>query len=240
MNANLTAPATTDAAQVVVELTDGKRPCSCSDGCPGLTTRFFSQGHDARMVTRLRNAVAAGELSLQDAFAEVVKRGGTERLQIKLDAAVANAAKPRKKSKKAAKSTPIETFDLDGFTLASMPLKSEPNQAAKVGRWEYRGSVDTYQIIEDGKVSKGDTVLVFEYKDKKGDTRLTTTYTRIKDEDFDAPADEAQAEVPERKLAVEADEKAEPTELLPVEIPAALAGVIGPRRVTNSGDPIPF
>lgn len=229
MNTNLTAPETNDEALATltgaIVASGEKRPCSCSDGCPGMTTRFFSQGHDARMVTRLRNEVGEGRKTLTEAFAEILKRGGTERLQIKLDAAVANAAKPRKarKAKAARNAVAIETFDLDGFCLASMPLATEPRQVAKVGRWEYSGEVVTYQIVEDGKPSKGDTVLVFEYRDKKGDLRLTTSYTRVKvDEEFEEAAP-APAEIP-----------------APIEIPAALAGQIGPRRVTNSGDTIPF
>ena len=218
MNANLTtAPAET------VELTNGKTPCNCSDGCPGLTTRFFSQGHDARMVTRLRNAVQAGEISLQDAFAEVIKRGGTERLQIKLDAAVANARKPRK-SKKAAKV--IDTFELGEFCLAAMPLASEPNVVARPNRnrWEYRGEVLTYQIVEDGKISKGDTVLVFEYDNKQGERQQTTVFSRVAvDEEFAAPADE-EVEVLYSSDAIEAEAAAEF---------AAREG--GLRRVTNSG-----
>jgi hypothetical protein len=223
-----TAPQTVTLAEALttIELEDGKRPCNCSEGCPGTTTRFFSQGHDARMVTRLRNAVTAGELTLADAFAEITKRGGTERLQIKLDAAVANARKPRKARKaKAAKA--IETFTLGGFTLASMPLATEPRVVAKVSRWEYLGEIVTYQIVEDGKPSKGDTALVFEYKDKKGEFHQATSYSRVKvDEEFDAVwADEPEVAAPEAA---------------PIEVPAALAEVVGPRRTTNSGDAIPF
>lgn len=179
------APLSDDRNDQVMTLANGKTPCNCSDGCPGLTTRYFSQGHDARMVTRLRNAHLAGEISLQDAFAEITKRGGTERLQIKLDAAVANARKPRKA--KAAKV--IDTFELGEFTLASMPICSPTNIVAKVGRWEYRGEILTYQIVEDGKISKGDQVDVFEYEDKKGERQQTVSYTRIRvDEDFEAGA----------------------------------------------------
>lgn len=217
MTTNLTAPAIeTEAtpALVTVELTDGKRPCGCSDGCPGLTTRYFSQGHDARMVTRLRDQVLAGRQELADAFAEVIKRGGTERLQIKLDAAVANARKPRKaKGKKAAKAKVIDTFELGEFCLAAMPLASSTNTVAKVGRWEYRGDLFTYQIVEDGKISKGDTVQVFEYDDKKGARQQTLSFTRVKvDEEFEA---------------------SEP------EVPTEPAEASGPRRVTNAGTPIP-
>lgn len=200
MNANLTAPAETvaeltdDRNDQVLTLVGDKTPCNCSDNCPQLTGRFFAQGHDARLVTRLRNAVVAGEISTAEAFAEITKRGGTERLQIKLDAAVANARKPRK-AKKAAKV--IDTFELGEFTLASMPLASEPRVVAKVGRWEYRGEILTYQIIEDGKVSKGDTVLVFEYEDKKGERQQTLTYSKVRvDEEFDATPAEDTSDIP--------------------------------------------
>lgn len=198
MNANLTAQAETSAPIAIEMDGSGKTPCNCSDGCPGLTTRFFSQGHDARMVTRLRNAVTAGEMTINDAFAEVIKRGGTDRLQIKLDAAVANASKPRtKKESKGKRAKVINTFTLGEFTLASMPLASEPRVVAKVGRWEYRGEILTYQIIEDGKVSKGDTVLVFEYEDKKGERQQTLTYSKVRvDEEFDATPAESADEVP--------------------------------------------
>jgi hypothetical protein len=188
MDANLTAQApalpTDESGRQVVLIEDGKQQCSCSDNCPGRTTRFFSQGHDARLVTRLRNAVTAGELPIAEAFAEILKRGGTDRLQIKLDAAVANARKPKapKKGRKAAKAEPVETFELGEFTLAVTPLAQSTNFTAKVGRWEYRGELLTYQIVEDGQPSEGDTVLVFGYDDKKGERQLTTSFSRVADE----------------------------------------------------------
>lgn len=181
MNANLTtAPVTAEVA--IVELTDGKSPCNCSEGCPGLTTRFFSQGHDARLVTRLRNAVLAEKMTSQEAFAEITKRGGTERLQYKLDAAIANAAKKAatpKKGRKGGKKAKVQTFELDGFTLHAIPVTTR-QVAAKVGRWEYSGTLRTHRSGEEG-ATKEDTFMVFEFVNKAGELVETTKYKFVAD-----------------------------------------------------------
>jgi hypothetical protein len=203
MNANLTAQAP-ETADVVVELTDGKSPCNCSEGCPGLTTRFFSQGHDARLVTRLRAEVLDGKLTTQEAFDEIVRRGGTERLQFKLDMAVLNARKPKaktaKKGRKAAKA--VVTFDLDGFTLNELPDRTE-ELTAKVGRWEYVGKVSRHAIVEEGATAE-DWVEVFRYTTRKGEEMETTQFMRAKtDGEFRGePVDEP--EVPADDLPINA------------------------------------
>lgn len=185
MNANLTAPAETvaeltdDRNDQVLTLVGDKTPCNCSDNCPQLTGRFFAQGHDARLVTRLRNAVVAGEISTAEAFAEITKRGGTERLQIKLDAAVANArSKPAKKARKGKKAK-VTTFELDGFTLITPPVTTR-QVAAKVGRWEYDGTLRTHRSGEEG-ATKDDTFMVFEFVNKAGELVETTNYKFVAD-----------------------------------------------------------
>lgn len=203
MNANLTtAPAGTelaldDSGRQVVLIEDGKTQCSCSDNCSGRTTRFFSQGHDARLVTRLRNAVQAG-MPLAEAFAEILKRGGTERLQIKLDAAVANARKPRKASRKA--SAKVTTFEVDGFQLQTPPVTTD-RARAKVGRWTYEGTLRTHRSAEEG-AEKSDTFLVFEFVSKKGELTETLKFreaeklTEVPEGEVLIPADEEEPEVP--------------------------------------------
>jgi hypothetical protein len=218
MNANLTtteAPALTldDAGRQVALIEDGKQQCSCSDNCSGRTTRFFSQGHDARLVTRLRNAVTAGDMTTAEAFAEILKRGGTERLQIKLDAAVANARNPRaKKSRKARKAAPIETFEMDGFQLQTPPTATDPARA-KVGRWTYEGTLRTHQSAEEG-AEKSDTFLVFEFTNKSGELVETLKFREA----------ERLAEVPEGDAAAEA---------APEEV-AELPSLVGP-TTTSTG-----
>lgn len=194
MSANLTAPApkTADIEFVVAELTDGKSPCRCSEGCPGLTTRFFSQGHDARLVTRLRGEVLDGRMTTAEAFAEILRRGGTERLQIKLDAAVANArSKPAKKARKG-KPAKVATFELDGFCLQTPPQSTDPARA-KVGRWTYEGTLRTHRSGETG-AQKSDTFLVFEFTNKAGELVETT---KFREAERLAEAPQAEAEVAE-------------------------------------------
>jgi hypothetical protein len=187
--AEVSAPlATDDSGRQVVLIEDGKQQCSCSDSCSGRTTRFFSQGHDARLVTRLRNQVVAGEMPIAEAFAEITKRGGTDRLQIKLDAAVANAAKPKAKKAKVQK---LVTFELDGFVLREDAHATETSFRAKVGRWEYDGEVTWHRIVEEGATA-ADTVGVFRYEAKSGEPAKTTKWSRVVPEAgvAEAPADD--------------------------------------------------
>lgn len=196
------APLTDDRDDQVMTLVGGKHPCSCHDSCPQLTTRYFAQGHDARLVTRLRNAVQADEMTVQEAFAEILKRGGTERLQLKLDAAVANARKPRKSRKGSSRKAKVRTMDLDGFTIRAMPETTEP-ATAKVGRWSYDGTIRTHRIHEEG-ATEADTLLVFEYRTRGANPELaeTTSFKRLPTEE---PKAAEQTEVPERSFAVQAE-----------------------------------
>lgn len=247
MTANLTAPAlaTDDAGRQVALIEDGKQQCSCSEGCPGRTTRFFSQGHDARMVTRLRNAVMAGEMTTAEAFAEVTRRGGTERLQIKLDAAVANArSKPAKKARKGKKAK-VTTFELDGFTLHATPISTRPIVAKVGGRWENEGVLRTHRSGETG-ATKEDTFMVFEYTNKKGELVETTKYKFVRDlpvaEVAEAPAG-AEPEVAELPVLVSlrggaaAEAAREEVAELPIN---AFANRVATPAVPENTDDIPF
>jgi hypothetical protein len=133
--------------------------CRCSAGCPATTTRFFSQGHDARMVSRLIDQVVATEgefaqFKLADALKELHQRGGTDALAHKLRCAVA-----------AAHDTWLKRADAKAARAAK---KAQPKQPApvqgKVGRWVYTGHV------VDGE---------FVYTDAKGAQRTATKFTLV-------------------------------------------------------------
>lgn len=199
MSANLTAPAETvaeltdDRNDQVLTLVGDKTPCNCHDDCPQLTGRYFAQGHDARLVTRLRAEVLADKLTTQEAFAEILRRGGTERLQIKLDAAVTNArSKPARKAARKGKKAKVTTFELDGFQLVTPPRGTEPARA-KVGRWTYEGVLRTHLSAEEG-AEKSDTFLVFEFTNKAGELVETLKF-REAERLAEVPADEAEPEV---------------------------------------------
>jgi hypothetical protein len=152
-------------------------PCKCSTGCPATTRNIFSQGHDARMVSRLVKQVVATEgefagtaYNISDARLELHQRGGTHALQAKLDAAVAKAhdvwlarqdREAARAAKKAAKAggAPVVT------EVASEPIVEVIEVvSAKVGRWTYRGTVT------DGE---------FTYENKKGEAVTTTRFALV-------------------------------------------------------------
>lgn len=160
------------------KLVGEKHPCACSDNCPGLTSRTFAQGHDARLVTRLRNAVRDGDMTATEAIIEVTRRGGLDGLRFKLERAIDNAARP-KKPRKGKKAAPIATMDLDGFTIRAIPETTEPARA-KVGRWEYDGTIRTHRLAEENS-TEADTLLVFEYVTRGDQPELmeTTRFKRV-------------------------------------------------------------
>lgn len=170
----------TPATETIIELTGGKHPCACSDDCASLTGRTFAQGHDARLVTRLRNAVRDGNMTATEAIVEVTRRGGLDGLRFKLERAIDNAARPKKSRKgKGGKAKVVETMDLDGFTIRAIPETTEPARA-KVGRWEYEGTIRTHRLAEEGS-TEADTLLVFEYISRGDQPELmeTTRYKRV-------------------------------------------------------------
>lgn len=184
----------TPGTETIIELTGGKHPCACSDNCPGLTSRTFAQGHDARLVTRLRNAVRDGNMTATEAIVEVTRRGGLDGLRFKLERAIDNAARPKKSRKgkgKGGKAKVVETMELDGFTIRAIPETTEPARA-KVGRWEYDGTIRTHRLAEEGS-TEADTLLVFEYVTRGDQPELmeTTRYKRVAQPEAEvAPADD--------------------------------------------------
>src|SRR5690606_7681754 len=182
---NTGAPAPTsrtENAMATTKLVGEKHPCACSDNCPGLTGRTFAQGHDARLVTRLRNAVRDGSMTATEAIVEVTRRGGLDGLRFKLERAIDNAARPKKPRKgkgKGGKAKVVETMELDGFTIRAIPETTEPARA-KVGRWEYDGTIRTHRLAEENS-TEADTLLVFEYVTRGDQPELmeTTRYKRV-------------------------------------------------------------
>lgn len=156
--------------------------CACSDDCIGTTKKTFAQGHDARLVSRLRDAVLNHEMDRDEAYAELNRRAGANSLHYKLDNAITNAMdrlerkanrdfdRIAKASKRTAK---IETITVDGFELHAKPSASEPNVERKVGRWVREGNITEHQIFGE---DKGDTVRVFRYTDKSGNKVATTKH----------------------------------------------------------------
>lgn len=161
--------------------------CVCSDNCPASTRRTFAQGHDARLVSRLRDEVLEGKLDRDQAYAELNRRAGANGLHYKLDNAICNAmdrlekqadrafAKAQAKEAKgpkAAKKTE-RTITVDGFELVANPTASEPNVTRKVGRWNRDGSITEHRLVGGEKT---DTVRVFRYVDKQGNKQATTKH----------------------------------------------------------------
>lgn len=127
--------------------------CQCHDDCQAETRSFFAQGHDAAMVSRLRNEVVAGRPA-QDAVKELYKRGGGDALRIKLDTAIANAqAKAEKRAnKKARKQSGVdkaiakldEQRGSDGIVEAMTPANGTrigDQVTVKIGRWTYDAEI---------------------------------------------------------------------------------------------------
>lgn len=83
------------SAQPVQKRTRAAKTCRCSADCEALTNGIFAQGHDARMVSVLVKAVAAGTMTADQAEAKVRSVGGTERLVAKTRYAVANKLSQR-------------------------------------------------------------------------------------------------------------------------------------------------
>lgn len=179
------------------KLVGEKHPCACSDNCPSLTGRTFAQGHDARLVTRLRNAVRDGSMTATEAIIEVTRRGGLDGLRFKLERAIDNAARPKKPRKgKGGKAKVVETMELDGFRMVAIPETTEPARA-KVGRWEYDGTIRTHRSAEDG-AGKSDTFLVFEYVTRGDSPQLaeTTRYKRVAQPEVVAEPTDDHSDIP--------------------------------------------
>lgn len=162
--------------------------CNCSVSCAASTGRVFAQGHDARMVSRLRDEVLAGELTVGDATSQLRTRGGSDRLEVKLHLAIDNARTRKTKARTvgtaqinrafsratSAQATKVDTVQIDGFSLHASASASEPDVSRKVGRWIYSGAITEHRIVGEGK---DDTVRVFRYVDKKGNKVATTKHT---------------------------------------------------------------
>lgn len=183
----------------IIATTSAKHQCRCSDTCPADTWRTFAQGHDARLVSRLRDAVMEHKMDRDEAYAELSRRAGVNGLHDKLDNAICNAMNradrqankgPRvaktPKAEKAAKK--VDTIEVDGFKLHANPSASEPNVERKVGRWTYSGNVTEHRIVGE---DKDDTIRVFTYTDKKGNKVRTTKH-----------ANPTTPEVPTRDFAI--------------------------------------
>jgi len=80
--------------------------CQCLTGtgsqCPGQTDNWFARGHDARMSSRLANAVGRGEVTVEQATEYMSKAGGSDLLIGKMQRAAkllqekaAKAAEPK-------------------------------------------------------------------------------------------------------------------------------------------------
>lgn len=152
----------------------GYTPCKCSTGCPATTRNLFSQGHDARMVSRLvgqivdANLPGAEPFTLEQAVTELRQRGGTSALETKLRNATAKAfdrwtkqaeAKARKAAGKARGAQVVTE-------VAPEPTPEPVREviSAKVGRWVYSGH------LINGE---------FTYKNAKLQMVTTTKFTRI-------------------------------------------------------------
>lgn len=124
--AHLSATGTADLPVADLTRISRRSPkrCGCSDDCPATTTRLFSQGHDARMVSRLVAAVATGNLSPEVAKKELLTRGGTDRLAAKLNAALNRPTRSKRQT----------------VTVR-----------AKVGRWEHEGCIEAGEFVYQTK-----------------------------------------------------------------------------------------
>lgn len=158
--------------------------CACDDHCLGTTTRLFTRGHDARLVSRLRDAVLKGELDHDQARAEVNRRAGAvSPLILKLDRAIENALARRSgnSSKGSAKTGPrkawsreirtVDGYRVDQKTASVRPVKVE----CKIGRWAYEGTLTRYTLADDA----AETIETFTYTDRKGETRETTKFVQV-------------------------------------------------------------
>jgi hypothetical protein len=165
--------------------------CACSDSCPASTRRTFAQGHDARLVSRLRDSVMNAEMDRDEAYAELNRRAGINGLHYKLDNAIRNAmdrlerianrgfdkaqkAEAKKAAKPSKTERKVDTITVDGFELVANPSASEPNVTRKVGRWNRDGGITEHQLVGGEKT---DTVRVFRYVDKQGNKQATTKHS---------------------------------------------------------------
>lgn len=158
MNTTATAAAkVTDVrpASLPVEVpgAEGRVQCRCSTDCKAVTWNLFAQGHDARLVSRLVDAVVnpATAVDLPLAVAMVQRAGGDDRLVSKLVTAVGTAHDRWMKRQEANERK---------ARRAASPRKV----TAKVGRWQYQGTV------AGGK---------FSYKTKSGDAKVTTKFSLV-------------------------------------------------------------
>lgn len=138
------------AHSVEVPDAEGRVYCRCSTDCTAATWNLFAQGHDARLVSRLADEVVQSRLTLDQAVELVRKAGGDERLVAKLVQVVGKAHDKWLKRQEAAE---------------RKARKAQPKVVrvrAKVGRWEYEGTV------RDG---------VFTYKAKTGGNKATRKFT---------------------------------------------------------------
>lgn len=140
-------------ASVVTDLGNGKVACRCSTACGATTNHLFSQGHDARLVSRLVDEVVGKRLTLDEAAVALQVAGGNVNLEAKLRRAVANAHERWTKRLEANERKARKA-------KAAAPAKV----TAKVGRWTYEGTVRDE---------------VFTYTDRKGVTKTTRKFTLV-------------------------------------------------------------
>lgn len=107
------------------------KQCACLNGtgktCPDTTQKAFHQGHDARMASRLAQAVAAGTMELDAAKKLITDAGGSDLLVGKMaHSAQLRKAKAEAPPKVRTPKTPKATAKGEGGT------KADSEQAATV------------------------------------------------------------------------------------------------------------
>ena len=154
------------AGTIIERDSEGRVACRCSATCPGATWNIFSQGHDARLVSRLADLVIEQKLTAGQARHAVRLAGGELELELKLTEVIAKAldrwtkrqeAKARREAAKAAK---------QDATVAPKPV----TVTAKVGRWTYEGTVSRDKV--SGRA-------VFTYQNRSGAVKETKVFARI-------------------------------------------------------------
>jgi hypothetical protein len=94
--------------------------CQCGDRCNSPESTF-RPGHDARLISKLLKAIAAGELTIDQAARQAVTTPLAQKLRAAHQRAISKPAKAPKAKKSAVRTA---------------------NTTVKVGRWAYPGIVE--------------------------------------------------------------------------------------------------
>lgn len=185
-----------DPAQLTETNLESGSYAAARTGCPGTaTSRTFAPGHDAKLKGLLIRAGVAGHeihgmglvaspiaIAARYGFEQMVRKGiagGLVKAEIRnlkkgqrSELAEAAQARQAARASEVAASRPEPECDdeewANAHTDEDKARYADPSEpqivSRKVGRWVYEGT------IKDG---------VFTYTDKKGETKITTMFTRV-------------------------------------------------------------